>query len=109
MKQQEINLLAKVKTDSDVKFLYPNAKIVDSSRPTHVFYNIKPNVWIRCSYMMKDGKYCRDFISGDIKEIDSEHLVLDKIYSGNEKTQEYNNIWEYKVTKNDNGIYRPKG
>ena len=94
MKQQEINELIKVRTEEDIKKLYPNSKVV-TSKLTHIFYNIKPNVWIRCSYMKKDGTCCRDFNSGHATDIDDDHLLLDSIYTGNEKLQEYKNIWIY--------------
>lgn len=94
MKQTEIDNLIKIKNENDILKLYPNAKVVQQ-KIAQVFYNIKPNVWINCFYMTKEGTCCSNYKSGDVKYIDYKSITLESIYSGSESKEDYKYIWSY--------------
>jgi hypothetical protein len=94
MKQIEIDNLVKIKTEADILKLYPKA-IQIQKKLQFVFYNIKPNVWIKCFYMMKDGTCCRDYTFANTGDVNQNLLSLESIYSGSEAKEDYKYIWRY--------------
>ena len=97
MKKIELDKLINITNENELFEIYPKTKSVDSYL-THIFYNIKPNVWIRCSYMLNNGFCCRDNMNSIVeKDINYHKFKVDKVYIGNEKIEEYKDIWNYKI------------
>jgi hypothetical protein len=92
MTQQEIDNLINVKTEEEIFDLYPKAKKL-YSKITHCYYKIKPAVWVKFYYCMKNGEPAWDFNSGTINDIVYDNISVDLIYTGEEKRREYKVIW----------------
>jgi hypothetical protein len=105
MTQQEIDNLINVKTEQEIFTLYPKAKKL-YSKITHCYYKIKPAVWAKFYYNMKNEQPAWDFYKGTTSDIDYDKINLERIYTGIEKIGEYKDIWANQTPKNE-GIYVP--
>jgi hypothetical protein len=90
--QAKIDAAIKTTTEEELRKVFPKTKRL-YSKLSHAFYRLKPNLWAKVYYQMKDGTYCSQHT-----EMHTDNILYDKfrveiIYTGNEKTQNFKNLW----------------
>ena len=108
MTKEEINRLNRIRTERGLKRLFPETKFLYSKLAV-CYYKIKDKHWVRCSYKMKDGKTtATQWRQMHTDNVDYDHFVVDSVYTGNEKKENYHDIWSRKPTPIiEDGIYKP--
>lgn len=104
----EIQRLISITTEKGLKKIFPDSKLVYSKLAT-CYYKVKDKHWIRCSYKMKDNKtYATQYSQMHTDNIDFDRFIVEKIYTGDEKENRFNDLWNRKpFPKVNDGIYKP--
>lgn len=90
--QEEITELSLIETEKDLLKIYPNAKLIQG-KVARCYYQLMDNLFISCDYFLKTGHRILDGYEFKIEDVDYDDFEIVIIYTGNEKSRNYKNLY----------------
>ncbi len=93
IKDIKLKELQKVTNESELKQIYPRAKIVQV-KTYKIYYEIQSDVFIRCDLFLKDGTPMVELMAWNSDDIDFNKFEITYIYKTKDKFENtYTDLW----------------